>query len=99
MDTGQDAVQGIFDFETGRADGIENWRRDREVFLTSVREEWGLPVGRRVRVTLIGIDREIEGLLELAGHPKAIDRRMVLEMRIAGAAFSSAEIESCRVIP
>lgn len=98
MDGGAETVQGIFDFESGNADGIENWRREREAFLASVREEWGLPVGRRVRVMLTGIDGELEGLLELARHPAGIDRRIPLDLRVAGAMFSSIEIERCRVI-
>jgi hypothetical protein len=98
MDSAAESVQGIFDFESGNADGIGNWRREREARLTAIREEWGLPVGRRARVTLAGIDRELEGLLELAGIPRMIDRRQPLELRIAGVRILSTEIEGCRVV-
>ncbi len=98
MDGGAESVQGIFDFESGNADGIENWRRERGVLLASIREEWGLPVGRRARVTLAGIDREMEGLLEVAGIPRTIDRKQPLELRIAGVRILSTEIEGCRVV-
>jgi hypothetical protein len=33
MDSPAESVQGIFDFESGNADGIENWRREREACL------------------------------------------------------------------
>ena len=36
MDGPAQAVQGIFDFESGNADGIENWRREREAYLAAV---------------------------------------------------------------
>lgn len=91
-------VQGLLDFEKGNTDGIANWRCEREAVLAAIRDEWGLPVGRRVSVTLLGIDREIEGLLELTAHPPAIDRQHRLDLRVAGARFMSDEIESCRVV-
>ena len=71
-------VQGIFDFESGCANGYENWRKQQEARLAAIRLEWGLPVGRRVRLCLRNVDNEFEGLLELVEPPAAIDRRFPL---------------------
>ncbi|MCP5521208.1 MAG: hypothetical protein H7A46_06635 [Verrucomicrobiales bacterium] len=87
-------VQGIFDFEAGNPDGFANWRREQEAWRAAVREEWKLPVGRRVRVRLVGMDREIEGELVLRTHPRVIDHRQTLDLGIGNHAFSSEEIES-----
>jgi len=71
----EDPIQGVFDFESGNPDGLANWRNQREAILRAVREEWSLPVGRRVRVRLRNIDGEFVGTLDLVRDPPAIDRR------------------------
>ncbi|RME93716.1 MAG: hypothetical protein D6766_07625 [Verrucomicrobia bacterium] len=87
------AIQGVFDFESGNPDGFANWEREQAARLAAIRGEWGLPLGRRVRVALVGVDAELEGRLELAEQPRAIDRRHPLALRIGSVRFSSEEIE------
>jgi hypothetical protein len=90
-----DDVQGIFDFEAGNPDGLANWRREQETRLAAIRAEWNLPLGRPVRIRLIGLDREIEGELRLRADPQVVDhRRRPLDLIIGTQAFSSEEIES-----
>lgn len=88
------AIQGILDFQAGNTDGFANWRREEAARVAAVRDEWKLPLGRRVRVRLIGCDRETEGELALRNHPEVIDHRRPLDLRIGTHAFSSEEIES-----
>jgi hypothetical protein len=55
---------------------------------------WGLPVGRRVRVSLRDPALpELAGSLELVGAPDLpLDPREVLRLRISGVTFRSDEI-------
>ena len=92
-------VQGVFDFESGNADGYENWRREQAARLEAIRRVWNLPVGRRVRLRLCNIDGEFEGKLELAEHPVTLDRRVPLHLRIGRVDVYMADIETCVVIP
>lgn len=92
---GEDPIQGVFDFETGNPDGLANWRNQREALLRAVREEWSLPVGRRVRIRLRNIDGEFVGTLDLVRDPPAIDRRLPLALRVGRVDVAVAEIEQC----
>jgi hypothetical protein len=91
-------IQGVFDFESGNANGFENWRREREARMEAIRREWRVPVGRRVRIRLRDIDGEFEGTLNLAQQPVAIDRRVPLRLRIDRMDVSIPEIEQCIVL-
>ena len=91
-------VQGIFDFDTGHANGFANWEREQQHRVQAIKEEWALPIGRRVRLGLKNIDGEFEGKLELAEFPVSIDRRVPLRLRIAGVEGWSPDIERCVVI-
>ncbi|MDD5706661.1 MAG: hypothetical protein PHR35_12120 [Kiritimatiellae bacterium] len=91
-------IQGVFDFETGNADGFENWRREVEARLEAIRREWCVPVGRRVRMRLRNFDGDFEGPLELLYPPAAIDRRLPLRLRIERMEVAVADIEQCIVL-
>jgi hypothetical protein len=97
METGE-PIQGVFDFESGNSDGLANWRREREACLEAVRREWGVPVGRRVRLRLRHMDEEFEGRLQLVRHPLTMDRHRPLHLRLGTVDFFAAEIEWCGVI-
>lgn len=99
MDGSDRLLQGMLDFENGSPEGLEGWRRERAVWLTAAREIWGWPIGRRMRVSLVGLSHELTGRLELCAPPAAMDRRRPLELRVNGVRFLSSEIERCEVRP
>jgi hypothetical protein len=94
-DTG---LQGVFDFESGRLDGLENWRREQEARLEEIRKEWGLPVGKKVRIKVSNIAGELEGVLRLAVMPVSVDRRIPLRLRVGRVDLCEGDIESWVVI-
>lgn len=70
-----------------------------QVAIPELRDEiaqvWGLPLGERVEVCFRGSERAaVTGVLELRGTPDyPWDAHQPLQLRIAGLAFSSREIE------
>ncbi len=92
------ALQGVFDFETGHADGLENWRRQQEARLEAVRREWSVPVGRRVRLRLRNIDGDFVGTLRLVEQPVTLDRRVPLRLRLDRMDVPIPDIEQCIVL-
>jgi hypothetical protein len=88
----------VFDFESGNTDGFANWRREQERRLDAIRGEWGLPVGRNVRLRVRTIEGELEGKLRMIDMPVSIDRRVPLHLRISGIDIEAADIERCTVI-
>ena len=92
------ADQGVFDFECGNADGLENWRCQQEARLEAIRREWSLPVGRRVRIRVRNIDEDFEGKLELVHQPQTIDRKVPLHLRVASLDVFVPDIEQCTVL-
>lgn len=93
-----DATQLELDFHSAVGDGYANWQWDQQQAIKRISEVWGLPINRRVRVKLVNIDSEFEGLLQLAEYPLSIDRRRPLLLRLTPLTFFSAEIERCSVI-
>ena len=62
--------------------------------------EWGLPVGRRVRITFHSGEsfRELTGRLEVAVAPELpLNRRRLLRLRVAGYEFGHTAIAGCVV--
>ncbi len=99
FDSGRGAsAQGVFDFETGHLDGLANWRREQEARLEAIREEWGLPVGRKVRIRLRTMDGELEGMLRLVVMPVSVDRRIPLRLRVGRVDLTEPDIESWIVV-
>ena len=93
-----DPVQGLFDFESGSMNGYQNWRRQQEERLQTIRNEWRLPVHRRVRLRLKNIDGDFEGVLRLVDQPLTIDRRLPLHLRIDNLDVFPEDIELCVAI-
>ncbi len=96
-DAGGGAVDRELDFG-GDAAGYEAWRRERDGVAARAAERWGLPIGRRVRLTLKQLDRDIEGRLLLAEPPPAAGPPRPLLLRAGGIEFRSDEILSCVVL-
>ena len=92
------AVQHLFDFESANINGYENWRREQENRLEAIRNEWCLPVRRRVRIRLKDIDGDFEGVLRLVDQPLTIDSRLPLHLRIDNLDVFPDDIEQCVVI-
>lgn len=85
-------------FSDPAENGYETWRWDQEQAVKKIAEAWTLPLNRRVRLKLVNIDSEFEGVLTLAERPLSLDRRQPLVLRLRPLKFSSDEIESCTVI-
>ncbi|MCX6873402.1 MAG: hypothetical protein NTW21_06285 [Verrucomicrobia bacterium] len=98
MPTDDDDAQGLFDFDTGNTNGFDNWRRQREARLQSIRREWAVPVGKRVCLKLREFDHEFVGILMLAEEPQKIDRRLPLLLKIHNLPLGLADIEHCTVL-
>ena len=64
----------------------------------AIRREWGLPINRRVRLTLKNLDSEIEGKLLLDGELERIDRTVPLRLKVGRTTFDSSEIETCTAL-
>ena len=63
--------------------------------------EWGLPVGQRVRVTFHSAEsfRELTGRLEVAVAPELpLNRHRSLRLRVAGYEFGHTAIAGCVVV-
>jgi len=88
-----DGSQGVLDFDSGNTDGFDNWRLQREEHLQLIRSEWGVPVGRRVRLKLREFDHEFTGILMLAEEPTKIDRRLPLSLKIRNIPVGPVDIE------
>jgi len=83
------------DFHAPVGQGYEAWLWDREQAVKKISTVWGIPLNQRVRVKLINIDSEFEGMLTLAEMPVSLDGRGSLTLRLPPLCFSSAEIERC----
>jgi len=88
-----DGSQGVLDFNSGNTRGFDNWHQQREERLQLIRREWGVPVGRRVRLKLREFDHEFTGILMLAEEPSKIDRRLPLLLKIRNIPVGPADIE------
>ncbi len=87
--------QLVIDSQAPVEDGYAHWLWDREKAVRRVSEVWGLPIRRKVRVRLSGIDREFTDMMRLAAMPKKQDRRERLSLRMGRHVFQSSEIEAC----
>ena len=94
-----DAPEQIdMDFNAPADDGYEIWQWERREAEKRIAKEWGLPVGKRVRLKRFNIDYEFEGFLKLVKLPLTINKKQPLEIQIEKMKFLSDEIESCSVI-
>jgi hypothetical protein len=69
--------------------------------LRDIGEEWGLPVGQRVRVMFRGGEsfRELTGRLEVAVAPELpLNHHRALRLRVAGYEFANTAISECVVV-
>jgi hypothetical protein len=64
-----------------------------------IAQEWGLPLGQRVEVSLKAERCALKGVLELQrAQDFPWDARQALRLTVAGFGFSSREIESWRAL-
>ncbi len=87
-------IQGVFDFESGHLNGIENWRVAREAYEEQIRKELHVPLGRRVRIRIRGRGEPLLGKLELAKPPKVLSREVPLDLKVGAVRFSQRNIQS-----
>ena len=69
--------------------------------LHDIGEEWGLPVGQRVRIVFRGGEcfRELTGRLEVAVAPELpLNHHRPLRLRVAGYEFGHTAILECVVV-
>ncbi len=91
-------TQGIFNFETGNTNGIENFRKEQGAIKEKIRQEWSLPLGKPVRIRLFGFDETIEGVLKLVRNPTVINHKHPVQLHINKTEFLSTDIEQCTVL-
>lgn len=92
-------TQGTFDFEQGNLDGFVRWQRELDAQIAELRQRWGLPIGKRVRVKLFVWEGLLEGRLRLADLREAHrEEAQVVSLQIGSSQFASDEIESCIVV-
>lgn len=90
-----DLLQGELDFSRGDPAGFQRWQDEQADWLKRVRQESGLPVGRRVRLKLRDFDREIRGRLGLVDLPLESARIGHARFRVESIEFAAQEIEYC----
>ena len=95
----EEPIQCIFDFESGNQDGYENFRKEQEAKNQRFRDVWKVPVGRKVRITLVGVPGSFEGKLTVAEQPEEFNRKVRLHLKVGKTGFYHNEIESCSVSP
>jgi hypothetical protein len=98
VETDDDTIQCIFDFDGGCNDGFANFRREQEEFNHAIGAAWLLPVGRRVRVVLRDCEGEFTGRLVAVDPAEPFDRRQPLKLRIGHSEFIHTDIAACTVL-
>ncbi len=90
-----ETIQGELNFGRDDPAGYRRWQAEQQAWLVRLRQETGLPIGRKVRVRLRDFDREFCGRLSLVELP--LERRHARDqrLRIGSFEFTAAEIESC----
>lgn len=86
--------QGELDFSgDGTEQGYRKWQRDLDERKRAFELRYGVIVGRRVRVQLIGETHPLEGLIRLDTEkpPQAAAK---LRLRLGAREFTAAQIES-----
>ncbi len=77
----------------GDDSGHAHWKREREEEKRKFERQWAVPLGHRVRLTLLGDGPELEGLL-LHDDDRPNKRRSGLCLRIGSHRFHSSEVAS-----
>ncbi|MEZ5387401.1 MAG: hypothetical protein R3F13_17965 [Prosthecobacter sp.] len=72
--------------------GYETWKRDAEEARHAFERRWGVPLGKRVRVVLVGERHEREGVLRIVEGAKT--NNGVLQLRMGQEVFAAGRIES-----
>jgi len=73
--------------------GHAHWKLNREEQKRKFEQQWAVPLGHRVRLTLVGDGPELEGLL-LHDDDRPNKRRTGLCLRIGSHRFHSSEVAS-----
>ena len=95
LDMTHDSEQLDLNFGATVGNGYESWQWEQKEALRRVSLEWGLPLGKLVRVRFAGIDGDSVGILRLQTMPRVLDRNQPLKLRMGRHVFDSTEIESC----
>lgn len=84
------SIQGGLDFENENADesGFERWQESNEARRKEIEVKYGLILGRKVRLKLRQLDKEIEGVI----HFRGINKKVMLS--IETFEFEPDDIES-----
>lgn len=89
-----DFNQGEFNFEQPGTDaGYRKWQEDLDRRKMEIESRYGIILGSRVRLTLIGEDLPLEGIITLAST-KEPKNRSTLPLRLAHREFTLAQIQS-----
>jgi len=85
-------------FQISRGDGYEKWKQEQAAERLAFQKQWGVPLGKQVRVQLRGEPRERVGRLVVAEEPGKRSTKGAasrhLRLRIGDHVFLSSQIES-----
>jgi len=89
-----DFNQGELDFnQPNDGSGYRKWQEELDLRKKEFESRYGIILGSRVRLTLIGEDKPLEGIITLASQ-KPPKNRAALPLRLAHREFTLAQIES-----
>lgn len=94
---GGEAEPDLFQNSRGDGDGYEKWKQEQTAERLAFQKQWGVPLGKQVRVQLRGEAREREGRLVAAEEPGKRTKGSAprhLRLRIGEHVFLSSQIES-----
>lgn len=90
--------QGVFDFDAGNKNGLEEYRAEIDKTYECIAEEWSLPINKRVRVSLFDFEGVYEGILQVVEIPSVVDKREPLYLRVSNVCFYNVDIETIETI-
>ncbi len=88
-------------FELPRDPGEKGWflfLSEQQQALAELNRKFGVILNRRVRIRLVGFDRELEGKLVMNSLQLPTSAGEAISLRIGKVAFFSSDIESCNRI-
>lgn len=89
-----DFNQGELDFDQPNdGSGYRKWQEELDRRKKDFESRYGIVLGTRVRLTLIGENAPLEGIISLASQ-KPPKNRAALPLRLAHREFTLAQIES-----
>lgn len=92
--------QGEIDFTADNPeDGYKNWQQELKKQQRKIESQWGIILGKKVRLHLRDYDQPFEGIMSIDKQaPKPKQARHPLRLRIGHHTFQAGEIKSISTI-